>query len=68
MEIKTKFNLGGKVWTLCGDKVKEIEIKSILVTERGIFYSGTEGYVITSHAEDRCFATKDELIRYITSE
>lgn len=69
MEINTKFSLGDKVFVLKDGKVKEIEIKSITVDEKGIWYDDSEAYMVFQpHHEKQCFATKEELIAYITSD
>lgn len=69
MTIQTRFNLGDKVFVLKDGKVREIEIKSITVDDKGVWYDDTEAYMIFQpHHEEQCFATKEELIEYITSE
>lgn len=65
MEIKTKFALGGKVWTIKNCKAVEFEINYIVVSRDEVRYG--DGQYNTS-LECECFATKEELIRYITSE
>ncbi len=69
MEIKTKFKIGDTAFIIKESKAKEIEIKSILIDETGIRYSYEEGpFLMNVYPESQCFATKDELIQYITSE
>lgn len=66
MEIKTKFKIGDKVWTIYKFKATEIEVSAMTVDVNGVWIRGKQDY--TSFHEDNCFATKDELIQYITSE
>lgn len=69
MEIKTKYNLGDNVFTLSNElKIVEQTIKrvSVFVWPDGTrvsydFVEGGEEY------EDKCFASKDELLEYIQS-
>lgn len=66
MEIKTKFSLGDKVWTIRDFKATEIEIDAMTVNINGVWIRGKEDY--TSFHEDTCFATKVELIRHIAGD
>ena len=66
MEIKTKFKLGARVWTIHNCKATEIEVAAMTVDINGVWIRDRHDY--TSFHEDNCFATKDELIRHITSE
>jgi len=70
MEIKTKFNIGDKTWTLIDGKAKETVVDSIHIYNDGVSYAVKDadrrGYI--QHQEAQCFKTKDELIEYITSE
>lgn len=66
MEIKTKFKIGDKVWTIYKFKATEIEVSAMTVDVNGVWIRGKQDY--TPFHEDNCFATKDELIQYITSE
>lgn len=69
MEIKTKFNLGDKVFVLKASKAVEMEIKSIAVDKDGAYYSdGCAGYIFQPVPEAQCFASVEELVKYITSE
>lgn len=69
MELKTKFALGDKVFVLKNGKIREIEIKSITFDENGVWYDDTEAFLVYQpHHERQCFATKDELVAYITSD
>ena len=65
MEIVTKFAIGDKVWTLGANlKATEFAITSISYTEEGVRYTDATTYI--SYPEARCFATKEELIEYIS--
>lgn len=66
MEIKTKFNLGDSVWTICDFKAVEIEVRAMSVDEDGVWLLTAGDY--RRYHEDHCFATKEELIKYITEE
>lgn len=69
MEIKTKFALGDTVIILDRKSFKaaEIEIKSIIVYADGKIEYSEEDSTPIFHGipEERCFATKDELVEYI---
>lgn len=68
MEIKTKFSVGDKVWTIPSytPTLKPIcfKIVAIHITSSSLieYDSGSAVY----HEEGRCFATKEEMINYIT--
>lgn len=70
MEIKTKFGIGDKVWCIYHTKVKSFVIKNIRIhggfALLRIYYSDKEETITVNESE--CFATKDELIAYITSD
>ena len=70
MEIRTEFNIGDGVWTIIDSKAKDTVIESIHIFKDGVSYAvkkaDKHGYV--QHPESECFATKEELIKYITSE
>ena len=69
MEIKTKFSIGDKVFVLKDNKAKELEIKSVFCDEDGIRYSDDkDSFIGFTYPKHLCFATKDELIAYITSD
>lgn len=71
MEIKTKFAIGDKVFVLKEGKAREIEIKSVIVTtDEKVYYSGdtASSFILQPVPEELCFATKEELIEYITSD
>lgn len=75
MEIKTKFTIGDKVWTIRGCKAVEFEICSISITSPKtllpmihITYCGAyNDGKITTAAEPECFASKEELLKYVTN-
>lgn len=62
MEIKTKFAIGDKVWTIKNCKAAEFEVEAITLFGTVIFY-GSDRYEMIDEAI--CFATKEELIKYI---
>ncbi len=69
MEIKTKYNLGDNVFTLSNElKIVEQTIKRVAVfvwpDETRVSYDFAEG---GEEYEDKCFASKDELLKYIQS-
>lgn len=64
MEISTKFAIGDKVWKIHDSKAICFEIGCILYD--GAVYYGDTRYDVTISTQ--CFATKEELIEYITSE
>lgn len=66
MEIKTNFNLGDSVWTIRDYKAAEIEVRSMSIDESGVWVHTADDY--RRYHEDKCFATKEELIAYITSD
>lgn len=64
MEIKTKFNLGDKVWRIHNSKAVSFEIGCILYD--GATYYGETRYDTTIESE--CFPTKEALIEYVEAE
>lgn len=64
MEISTEFAIGDKVWKIHDSKAVCFEIGCILYD--GAVYYGEMRYDMTIATQ--CFATKEELIEYITSE
>ena len=59
MEIKTKFNVGDKVFTIIGkNTIAERKVKAIIFEDNTISYSA--GNLDISYAEGSCFATKEE--------
>lgn len=76
MEIQTKYALGDKVWTIRGCKAVEFEVCSISINTPATLYPAyritycgeyKDGNITTA-AEPECFATMEELIKYVTSE
>lgn len=65
MEIKTKFAIGDKVWTIQNCKATQFKIRFIGVYD-GVITYGADRYA--SIPESECFATKEELLKYITTE
>ncbi|MDE6649657.1 MAG: hypothetical protein K2K45_06990 [Muribaculaceae bacterium] len=67
MERKAKFTFGDKVYVIKDSKVKELEVKSIVLGKDEIRYSGDESglFFIESYHEDQCFASREELCNYI---
>lgn len=79
MEIKTKYNIGDKVWTMFRNKViyfiiSRIEVRvdeketSIVYTSKDIYdeYSYLAGRDVKRNfvrSEDKLFPTKDELLK-----
>lgn len=76
MEIKTKFAIGDKVWTIKNCKAVEFEVCSISINKSATLYPATritycgayKDGKITTATEPECFASKEELIKYVTSE
>lgn len=74
MKIVTKFNVGDKVYTLDKEsmRLKEFEVAHVIVVAAKdnvrISYSvKCDGYHSESYDEQVCFASKDELLTYITA-
>lgn len=73
MDIKTKFAIGDKVWTIRGCKAVEFEVCSISINKSATLYPATritycgeyKDGKITTAPEPECFATKEELTGYI---
>lgn len=74
MVIKTKFNIGDEVWTMIGCKAVKLGIESIHIYKDQIRYALKSNkcsripYGDKSTAETECFATRDELIAYISDD
>lgn len=70
MEIITKFPLGDKIWYVDDSRAVNAEIIGIHVYPERISYSlSREGRSTPSAAtEDKCFATKDELMKHVAGE
>lgn len=70
MEIKTKFKIGDKVWTIIDGRAKETTIESIHIFNDGVSYAVkmADKRCYVQHSESECFATKEELIEYICDD
>lgn len=75
MKIETKFNVGDTVYTIDKKsmKLKEFEISSVTVvaiTKDTLHISygvKTENYHTESYEERVCFASRDDLLDYVTN-
>lgn len=76
MDIKTKFNVGERVFTINMNtfkvKVFEIGCISTFVREDGSIHicytpKGAGSYSLDNYEESKCFASKEELLSYINS-
>ena len=74
MTIKTKFNIGEKVFTIDTNtfKVKDFVVSRISTyTSDGktnvTLYDG-DSYTASGHDESKCFATEAELLNFVTSK
>lgn len=71
MEIKTKFNIGDKVFTIDKDsfKIKEFKVASMMVFFNSTGNLRTTLYpaddYISSYEEEKCFSTREDLLKYI---
>lgn len=76
MEIKTKFSIGDKVWTIKVCKALEFEVCSISISKSTTLYPANritycgeyKDGKITTAEESECFATREELIKYISDD
>ena len=67
MEIKTRFAIGDKVWAIHNGKAIKFEVDSIaIMRDKTVYCAYVDGLVAAEEKE--CFATKDGLITYITSD
>ena len=73
MTIETKFNIGDTVFTIDNktSKIKEFEIEKIFVVKSENYTQVNYKEVGASlldpdYKEDKCFATKEELIDFIS--
>lgn len=77
-QIKTKFNVGDKVSTIDKETKKAVDITigcvTASITKRGTIinvnpFKSTDGEIdwYTSYDENHCFASRDELMKYINS-
>lgn len=65
MEIRTKFRIGDHLWSITNFKATEIEVAAIVIDADGVWVRNKD-YALFH--QDNCFASKDELIQYLTSE
>lgn len=63
MEIKTKFALGDKVWTIHNFKATQIEIAAIEINANGVSVRAKDEYAAFS--ENNCFTTKEALVKHL---
>lgn len=68
MEIKTKYNVGDKLWTIKDCKAIEFEVGSLLINvnndkKRISYYPKTDVFSTENYEEDICFSSKEELIK-----
>lgn len=75
MDIKIKFGIGEKVFTLDSEtmKIKEFEVGSIGIfasrdKELSVTYYDNDHYSGLGFKEQRCFATEKELLNHITTK
>lgn len=72
--ITTKFNVGDKAYTIDKKtlKVKEFEVGTIVAYLQGDnkpsidYRTKDDGFLSDLYNEDMCFATKEELMEYIS--
>ncbi len=64
MEISTELAIGDKAWKIRDSKAVCFEVGCILYD--GAVYYGENRYDVTIATQ--CFASKEELIKYVTSE
>ena len=71
MKVNTKFEIGDKAVTIDPNTLKEkefvIDNMSVYINGGQIIVSLYERDNYTAYREDRCFATEDELIAFVTS-
>lgn len=65
MDIKTKFAVGDKVWTIKNCKTVEFEVNYIVASRNEVRYG--DGQYNTS-LESECFASKEELLKFIADD
>lgn len=68
MEIKTKYNVGDKLWTIKDCKAIEFEVGSLLINvnkdkKRISYYPKADVFSTENYEEDICFSSKEELIK-----
>ena len=68
MEIKTRYHVGDKLWTVKNCKAYEFEVEriTVYVNKEGradVSYYPKEAIISTdSHSEQNCYKSKDDLI------
>lgn len=79
MEIRTRFSIGDKIWTLQRSKAVTFEVKSISIGRTSLLLNQPEEIAvtycgeykdgnITTARENECFASREELVKYIIDE
>ncbi len=70
MEIKTKFSIGSKVYTVSNCKAVQVTVERISVDKDGISYDVVTGKdtKIYSLEEKYLFVSKEQLLTYVASE
>lgn len=70
MEIKTKFALGDTVWIVVESKAIQAEVHSIFIGKEVLFYNlkPSPDAMSIAYEEQKCFATKEELLKYVAGE
>lgn len=68
MEIKTKYNVGNKLWTIKDCKAIEFEVESLLINvnkdKNSIsYYPKKDMFSSENYEENICFSSKEELIK-----
>lgn len=66
MEIKTKFAIGDRLWTIHNFKATEIEVVAIVIDAHEISVRAKEDYA--TFPEDNCFITKESLIKHLMGD
>ena len=66
MEIETKFSIGDPIWIIQSGRAALVTIGSIHIFITGITYSFVDSQ--ESRPENECFATKEELLKYVAGE
>lgn len=65
-----KFGLGDKVWIVENSRAIQVEVNSIYISNHGTSYWFAKDGETNSLSieEEKCFATKDELLKYVAGE
>ena len=63
-KIENKYNVGGSVWVLNGEKPKKLEVMSLYIKTDGIYYSLRERnrWKGEEYKESMCYPTKEDAI------